>query len=248
MPEAEASGEEPRSRSARSVPEEPRKTIAELSAEILRDFPITGNEGATLADGYPSKNSTLFVNKGHGFKELDQIRTESSENSESHILHIDSSRESLDIIQLGSLDYSISPDDKFILVNRGNAELDRRNECIFWNMRGRKEVIPIDSSDTDAKAIVHSESVTISDNSFLDNRNSFEVYKGHGLLPGDEIGSGDTITDIIANDMYDEIVFDNTVYFGASYDFILRYRTGDGSLSPDLLAKRNAYISKMQAS
>lgn len=215
---------------------------------MLRDFPITGNERATLASGYPSKGSTLFVNKGHGFKELDRIRPESSEYSEPHILHIDSSRESVDIIQLGSSDYSISPDDKFILVNRGNAELDRRNECIFWNMRGRKEVIPIDSSDNDAKAIVHSESVTISDNSFLDNRNSFEVYKGHGLLPGDEIGSGDTITDIIANDMYDEIVFESTVYFSSSYDFILRYRTDDGSLSPDLLAKRNAYISKMQAS
>lgn len=213
---------------------------------MLRDFPITGNEGATPTQGYPSKDTTLFVNKGHGFKELDRINVGGLAN-DSYILHIDSSRESVDIIQL---DYSgsISPDDKIVLVNRGNAELKRRNECIFWNMRGRKEVIPIDSSDNDAKAIVHSESVTISDNSFLDNRNSFEVYKGHGLLPGDEIGSGDTITDIIVNDMYDEIVFESTVYFGSSYDFILRYRTDDGSLSPDLLAKRNAYISKMQAS
>ena len=217
-----------------------------MSAQMLRDFPITGNEGATLAQEYPSKYSTLFVNKGHGLKELDRIRVEGMVTG-SYILHIDSSRESVDIIQLDS-DYSFSPDDKIMLANRGNAELGRRNECIFWNMRGLKEVIPIDSSDKDAKAIVHSESVTISDNSFLDNRNSFEVYKGHGLLPGDEIGTGDTITDIIANDMYDEIVFENTVYFVSSYDFTLRDRPDDGSLSSDQLAKRNAYISKMQAS
>ena len=219
---------------------------------MLRDFPITGNEGATITQGYLSRESTLFVNKGHGLKELDRIRAEISENSEANILHIDSSRESVDIIQLDTYSYPAEPDDKFILVNRGNAELDRRNECIFWNMRGRKEVIPIDSSDNDAKAIVRTESVTIRDNSFdgfLYNRNSFEVYKGHGLLPGDTVNSNaDRITDIIANDMYDEIVFEDEVYLPSSYDFIFRYREEDRELSPDLLAKRKAYISKLQAS
>ena len=205
-----------------------------------------------MHDGYPSKESTLFVNKGHGFKELDCIKAEMNEYLSSHILHIDSSRESVDIIQCDSFSYALSPNEKIILVNRGNAELDRRNECIFWNMRGRKEVIPIDSSDNDAKAIVRTESVTIRDNSFdgfLDNRNSFEVYKGHGLLPGDTVNyNADRITDIIANDMYDEIVFEYEVYLPSSYDFIFRYRDEDSELSPDLLAKRKAYISKLQAS
>lgn len=213
---------------------------------MLRDFPITGNEGATITQGYLSRESTLFVNKGHGLKELDRIRAEISENSEANILHIDSSRESVDIIQCDSFSYALSPNEKIILVNRGNAVLDRRNECIFWNMRGRKEVIPIDSSDDDAKAIVHSEALTLSD---LDNHSSFEVYKGHGLLPGDTVNyDNDRIIDIIPNDMYDEIVFEYGIYFASSYDFLFRYRYEDSELSPDLLAKRKAYISKLQAS
>lgn len=264
MPEAEASVEEPRSRSARSVPEEPRKTIAELSAEMLRDFPITGNEGATIADGYTQNGATIFVNKGHGLKELDLIAKEGEEYSKSYILHIDTSREGVDIIQC-SEDFTadFSAGDKVKLLNRGNATIsDEISECSYRNMKGERvevksphRALGKGASVPYTRAYMHTEAVKMESTDIFANTDRIEVYRGHGLLPGDVVftessssPSTRNILDIINNDMYDEVVLDtpNDGYGGAN--IYLFNRLDDSSLSSDLLAKRNAYISKMQAS
>ena len=231
---------------------------------MLRDFPITGNEGATIADGYTQNGATIFVNKGHGLKELDLIAKEGEEYSKSYILHIDTSREGVDIIQC-SEDFTadFSAGDKVKLLNRGNATIsDEISECSYRNMKGERvevksphRALGKGASVPYTRAYMHTEAVKMESTDIFANTDRIEVYRGHGLLPGDVVftessssPSTRNILDIINNDMYDEVVLDtpNDGYGGAN--IYLFNRLDDSSLSSDLLAKRNAYISKMQAS
>lgn len=275
MPEAEASGsstadsiDEPRSRSARSVPEEPRKTIAELSAEMLRDFPITGNEGATRSDSLQSPQAGMFVNKGHGLKELDKVAPNKSSNWSVHILHIDSSREDVDYIQFDRVPNPTSNEEFFVegieLISRGETnELDENNEIAFRAMRGEKVARPLPYPNGQElgsldykkrpKAFIRTEPLPSEDSDLLE-KDRHQVYKGHGFLPGDTVATMVAtdpptlnIVDIIPSDDYDEVVLSSTPYYQEAF-LLYHERPDDGSLSPDLLAKRNAYISKMQAS
>ena len=238
---------------------------------MLRDFPITGNEGATKADGYPSLDVGMFVNKGHGLKELDKVAPRKDSTWSVLILHIDSSREDVDYIQF---DYSTDSSDgetfsdTIALISRGQtSKLGWYHELAFRAMRGEKVARPLpypndfqlnaDKFDKNPTAFIRTEPLQVvkGNNSFLD-KDRYQVYKAHGFLPGDNVKiwnpGGDsldfTIVDIIPSENYDEIVL-NTVATGAeSANIQFNYRPDDSSLSPELLAKRNAYISKLQAS
>lgn len=229
---------------------------------MLRDFPITGNEGATKAEGYPSITAGIFVNKGHGLKELDKVSSSKESSSSAHILHIDSSREDVDCIQLD--DFLLSSMDTIAFISRGQtSELAENNEFAFRAMRGEKVARPLPypsgqelSSLDDGKqpkAFIRTESLQVVKGSNFLDKDRYQVYKAHGFLPGDNIyadnfGSGSEIVDIIPGDDYDEIVL-NSVKFGThSLDIVYDRREDDTSLSSDILAKRNAYISKLQAS
>lgn len=230
---------------------------------MLRDFPITGNEGATKAEGYQSLSSGMFVRKGHGLKELDAVAPSKDSSSSAHILHIDSIREDVDYIQFdGFLSYF---SDTVAFISRGQtSELAESNEFAFRAMHGEKVARPwpypsgqeLSSLDDNKRpiAFIRTEFLQVvkDNNSFL-YKDRYQVYKGHGFLPGDEIyaetvGRGNQIVDIIPGDAYDEIVL-NSVKIGMnSTDILFDRREDDSSLSPDILAKRNAYISKLQAS
>lgn len=232
---------------------------------MLRDFPITGNEGATSAEGYRSQGRTIYAKKGHGLKELDLIVDKSDSSLQAHILHIDSSREDADILHLDKAISEYAYYGSVSLLSRGSTQLSELAECTFWNMKGVTTIKPPLSSkefnNADPKdkptAYMHTE---VLGKVFASDR--FEVYKGHGLLPGDVVSlnsRGETdrsVNDILIKEACDEIVL-NSAYDGydgeANIFGITRIgpdtvELGFEDLSPDLLAKRNAYISKLQAS
>ena len=236
---------------------------------MLRDFPITGNEGATAATEYQRMRLGMFVHKGHGLKELDKVaESKSNVNNFVYILHIDSSREEVDYIQF---DYDFHMADTIALISRGQtSELAETNEFAFRAMRGEKVARPLPypsgleiwNLDTGKhpEAFIRTEDLQgtkYGDTFYFLTRDRYNVYKGHGLLPGDvinlELTSGPrdyTIVDIIPSDDYDEVVLDRATTDGYYLEAVLIYsnRPEDSDLSPDLLAKRNAYISKLQAS
>ncbi len=234
---------------------------------MLRDFPITGNEGATIAQGYQQMHTGMFVKKGHGLKELDKVAPDKGSNFSVTILHIDSSREDVDYIQFDG-DFFMSG--TIALIGRGEtSELDENNELAFRAMRGEKVARPLPypsgleiwNLDTGKhpKAFIHTEDLQgtmAGGQSYYLLSDRYNAYKGHGLLPGDVIGNeliGDprpyTIVDIIPNGGYDEVVLSKATD-GNYLEAVLIYqnRPEDSDLSSDLLAKRNAYISKLQAS
>ena len=235
---------------------------------MLRDFPITGNEGATIATEYQQMHLGMFVHKGHGLKELDKVaQSKSDRNNFVYILRIDSSREDVDYIQFDG-DFFMSG--TIALISRGaTSELDENNELAFRAMRGEKVARPLpypsglEIWDLDTgkhpKAFIRTEGlqrIKAGETFYILNEDRYNVYKGHGLLPGDviylELINGPreyTIVDIIPSDGYDEVVLDRATD-GSYLDAVLIYsnRPEDSDLSPDQLAKRNAYISKLQAS
>ena len=237
---------------------------------MLRDFPITGNEGATMATEYQQMNYGMFVPKGHGLKELDKIASSKSDvDNFVIILHIDSSREGVDYIQFDSNFYRSG---SITLLSRGQtSQLTKDNELAFRAMRGEKVARPLPFPNatevwnldfgTGPKAFIRTEDLLgtkYGDTFYFFTRDRYNVYKGHGFLPGDiitleETDSGNPfslhIVDIIPNDGYDEIVLEASPH-GYRDNAVLSFqgRLEDSSLSPDQLAKRNAYISKLQAS
>ena len=236
-----------------------------MSAEMLRDFPIIGNERATLADGYRSQGRTICVKKGHGLKELDLIVDNSNSSLQAHILHIDSSREDADILQLDKVISEYAYHGSVSLLSRGSTQLSEQAECTFLNMNGVTTIKPplsseeFNSADLKDKptAYMHTE---VLGKVFASDR--FEVYKGHGLLPGDVVSldnrgeASSTVDDIHIKEAYDEIVL-NSAYGGSEGEAnifgIVRIgpdaaESGYEDLSPDLRAKRDAYLSKLQAS
>lgn len=219
---------------------------------MLRDFPITGNEGATKANDYYSPEGGVFVNKGHGLKELDKVGPSSDSEQYVQILHIDSSREDVDYIQFDR--HLEGFRDTVALVRRGEtSELNKPAEIAFRAMSGEK-VSPNKTQEQNSKAFMRTEALQIDKESwgYLE-RDRYHVYKGHGLLPGDtafhEEGTSSpssfTIQDIISGEQYDEIVLDSSIDSNGG-TYINYWYVNE--LSPDLLAKRNAYISKLQAS
>lgn len=240
-----------------------------MSAEMLRDFPITGNEGATFADGYPSLQSGMFVKKGHGLKELDKVAPNKGSNFSVIILHIDSSREDVDYIQFDRAPESFSEyfHNAIALISRGQtSELYEYDELAFRAMRGEKVARPlpypsgyeIGGADIgkEPKAFIRTEPLQVVKGSynFLD-KDRYQVYKGHGFLPGDrvaiEISASPlswNILDIIPNGDYDEVILSSSTDDNGGANLLFHDRQEDSSLSPDQIAKRNAYISKLQAS
>lgn len=235
---------------------------------MLRDFPITGNEGATQAEGYPSTQAGMFVKKGHGLKELDKVAPSKGSQWSVTILHIDSSRENVDYIQ-----FDRNPDDNregyfsstIALISRGEAsELYEFNEIAFRAMRGEKVARPWpypkegtpEFYRLEPKAFIRTEPLQVVKDSYsFLNKDRYQVYKGHGFLPGDQVCTEISasplswgIVDIIPNDDYDEVVLDSSTDDNGGANLLFQYRQEDSSLSPDQLAKRNAYISKLQAS
>lgn len=233
---------------------------------MLRDFPITGNEGATLAeDKYRSQGRTICVKKGHGLKELDLIVDNSNSSLQAHILHIDSSHEDADILQLDKVISEYAYHGSVSLLSRGSTQLSEQAECTFLNMKGVTTIKPplsseeFNSADFQDKptAYMHTE---VLGKVFASDR--FEVYKGHGLLPGDVVSldakgqTSHTVDDILIKEAYDEIVLDSA-YNGSDGEANIfgmvrigpdTVELGYDDLSPDIRAKRDAYLSKLQAS
>lgn len=236
---------------------------------MLRDFPITGNEGATSAEGYPSTQAGMFVKKGHGLKELDKVAPSKGSQWSVTILHIDSSREDVDYIQFDKHhdEYNSYFSSTIALISRGEAsELDENNEFAFRAMRGEKVARPLPYPSglelsnlpygKEPKAFIRTEPLQVVKDgySFL-NKDRYQVYKGHGFLPGDEVAMEISssplawkIVDIVSSDDYDEVVLDSSTDDNGGANLLFRCRDEDRFLSSDLLAKRNAYISKLQAS
>lgn len=232
---------------------------------MLRDFPITGNEGTTEAQGYRSEGRTIYVKKGHGLKELDLIVDSSNNRLQAHVLHIDSSREDADILQLDKTISEYAYYGSVSLLSRGSTQLSEQAECTFLNMKGVTTIKPplsseeFNSADFQDKptAYMHTE---VLGKVFASDR--FEVYKGHGLLPGDVVSldakgqTSHTVDDILIKEAYDEIVLDSA-YNGSDGEANIfgmvrigpdTVELGYDDLSPDIRAKRDAYLSKLQAS
>ena len=230
---------------------------------MLRDFPITGNEGATKAEEYYSlPEAGMFVKKGHGLKELDAVAPSKGSKWSVTILHIDSSREDVDYIQFDRVpDYHTEGyfSSTIALISRGEtSQLDGKIEIAFRAMRGEKITRPLPPPESrTVEAFIRTESLQVEKNSwsYLE-RDRFQVYKGHSLLPGDtvynEAGTSSPVSfvirDIIPGKQYDEIVFVSTIDFYSGGNYIFYWYAFEDTLSPDLLAKRKAYISKLQAS
>lgn len=202
------------------------------------------------------------MRKGHGFKELDVIGRTPSDVF--YVLHIDSSRADVDIIQINKPIGSSGLDDVFTLYgNKKAEELPQVEQNLLKSLRGEKvavapltaqEVSNISNMNDVPRAYAPTEIIPITPRKpLIIHSDKIEVYKGHGLLPGDTIGSRPDslglgeIYDIENNGIYDTIVFRVPIDVSCLI-FYLTQRPEDSSLSSDQLAKRNAYISKMQAS
>ena len=239
---------------------------------MLRDFPITGNEGATRAQGYPSVEAGMFVNKEHGLKERDTVAPNKGSKGLVHILHIDSSRDDVDYIQFDRPLYHITDGyfrDTIAFISRGDtSELLESNEIAFRAMRGEKMArsLPLPTAlelqeEEDSKmpkAFIRTESLQVTKDSY-DFRTSsrYQVYKGHGLIPSDTVAlEGDSmspstyvIQDIVSGEQYDEIVLDNPTDTSGGLHILLQFRMKDESFfTPDQVANRDAYLRELQAS